>query len=148
MPDGEKLQDLAKVGNSSLCLYLSATLSEKVARELIEGGRSPDTPVAIVQYASIPGRQRIVRCSLETLADEMKKAGIRAQAMLLIGPALDPSIREKVGAFDSRLYARDFSHRSRKAGSGQLESTPRNADSDFKNTLNRSNTTQNKGMES
>ena len=137
MPDGEKLRDLAKVGNSSLCLYLSATLTDKVARELIDGGRSPDTPVAVVQYASIESRQRVLRCTLETLAQEMKEAGIRAQAMLLIGPALDPSIRSQIGAFDSRLYARDFSHRYRKAGDGESESTPRNIDKDLQNTLNR-----------
>jgi precorrin-4/cobalt-precorrin-4 C11-methyltransferase len=148
MPDGEKLADLAKVGNSSLCLYLSATLTDKVARELIKGGRSPSTPVAVVQYASIEGRQKIVRCTLETLAAEMRSEGIRAQAMLLVGPALDPTIREKVGQFDSRLYARDFSHRFRKAGDDQTESTPRNSDGDLKNTLNRTNTKNNKGMES
>ena len=125
MPDGEKLADLAKLGNASLCLYLSATLTDKVARELIDNGRSPDTPVAVVQYASMSEKQRVVRCTLETLATEMRNAGIRAQAMLLIGPALDPQIRTQVGMFDSRLYARDFSHRFRKAGNEDSESVPR-----------------------
>jgi precorrin-4/cobalt-precorrin-4 C11-methyltransferase len=125
MPEGERLSDLAKLGNSSLCLYLSATLTDKVARELIENGRSPDTPVAVVQYASMEKKQRVVRCTLETLAEKMRKAGIRAQAMLLIGPALDPKIRTQVGKFDSRLYARDFSHRFRKAGDEDKESVPR-----------------------
>ena len=125
MPDGEKLADLAKLGNASLCLYLSATLTNKVARELIDNGRKPETPVAVVQYASMSQKQRIVRCTLETLAAEMSKAGIRAQAMLLIGPALDPEIRTQVGKFDSRLYSRDFSHRFRKAGSEEEESVPR-----------------------
>ena len=125
MPDGEKLSDLAALGNASLCLYLSATLTDKVARELIDGGRHPDTPVAVVQYASMAGKQQIVRCTLGTLAEEMRAAKIRAQAMLLIGPALDPKIGEQVGRFDSRLYARDFSHRFRKAGDEATESQPR-----------------------
>ena len=125
MPDGEKLADLAKLGNASLCLYLSATLTNKVARELIDNGRSPQTPVAVVQYASMQQKQRIVRCTLETLATEMSKAGIRAQAMLLIGPALDPEIRTQIGKFDSKLYSRDFSHRFRKAGNEEKESVPR-----------------------
>ena len=125
MPDGEKLADLAKLGNASLCLYLSATLTDKVARELMDNGRSPDTPVAVVQYASMSQKQRVVRCTLETLADEMRSAGIRAQAMLLVGPALDPEIRTQIGKFDSRLYARDFSHRFRKKGSEGRESVPR-----------------------
>ena len=41
--------------------------------------------------------------------------------MLLVGPALDPEIGEQVGRFDSRLYARDFSHRFRKAGDDEQE---------------------------
>jgi hypothetical protein len=73
------------------------------------------------------GRERIIRCTLATLDDEMRAAGIRAQAMLLIGPTLDPDIRTQVGRFDSRLYARDFSHRFRKAGDGERESQPREA---------------------
>ncbi len=125
MPDGEKLADLARLGQSSLCLYLSATLTDKVARELMDAGRPPDTPVAVVQYASMTKKQRVLRCTLATLADEMRAARIRAQAMLLIGPALDPEIGTQVGAFDSRLYARDFSHRFRKAGDANRPSEPR-----------------------
>ena len=125
MPDGEKLQDLARLGNATLCLYLSATLTDKVARELIAGGRSPSTPVAVVQYASMKHKERILRCTLEELGERMRQAGIRAQAMLLIGPALDPTNKDQVGRFDSQLYARDFSHRFRKAGSEGAPSQPR-----------------------
>ena len=125
MPDGEKLADLGRLGGATLCLYLSATLTEKVSRELIEAGRAPDTPVVIVQYASMSEKQRIVRCRLDELHTAARDAGVRAQAMLLIGPALDVSHKDKVGAFDSRLYAADFSHRFRRKATGDTPSEPR-----------------------
>ena len=125
MPAGEKLADLAALGNATLCLYLSASLTDKVARELIAGGRAPQTPVAVVQYASMADKERVVRCTLATLADAMRAAGIRAQAMILVGAAVDPSHADAIGRFDSQLYARGFSHRFRKAGDDARPSQPR-----------------------
>ena len=114
MPPGEDLADLAKLGNATLCLYLSATLMDKVARELIAGGRLPETPVAVVQHATLP-TQRVLRGTLATIADQVREARVRDQAMVLVGPALDPTLNSQVGAHESRLYATDFSHRFRRA---------------------------------
>lgn len=115
MPPGEDLADLARLGNATLCLYLSATLVEKVARELVAAGRSEDTPVAVVQHATLP-TQRILRGTLSTIAAQVREGKVRDQAMILVGPALDPLINAQIGAHDSRLYAADFSHRFRRAG--------------------------------
>lgn len=111
MPDGEKLADLA--GHGTLCLYLSATLTDKLARELVAAGMPTHTPVAVVQYASMP-TQRIVRGTLETIAGLVRDARMREQAMVLVGPALDPELLTR-GGHESRLYAADFSHRFRRA---------------------------------
>ena len=111
MPDGEKLADLA--GHGTLCLYLSATLTDKLARELVGAGMPETTPVAIVQYASMPN-QRILRGTLATIAAQVREARMREQAMVLVGPALDPALRTQ-GGHESRLYASDFSHRFRRA---------------------------------
>ena len=111
MPDGEKLADLA--GHGTLCLYLSATLTDKLARELVGAGMPGTTPVAIVQYASMHN-QRILRGTLATIAAQVREARMREQAMVLVGPALDPALRTQ-GGHESRLYASDFSHRFRKA---------------------------------
>jgi precorrin-4/cobalt-precorrin-4 C11-methyltransferase len=111
MPKGEKLADLA--GHGTLCLYLSATLTDKLARELVAAGLPETTPVAVVQYATMPG-QRILRGALATIAGQVREARMREQAMVLVGPALDPELRAK-GGHESRLYASDFSHRFRRA---------------------------------
>lgn len=114
MPPGEDLAALARLGNATLCLYLSATLVDTVARELVAAGRAPETPVAVVQHATLP-TQRVLRGTLATIAGQVREARVRDQAMVLVGPALDPTLRQRRGAHESRLYAADFSHRFRRA---------------------------------
>jgi precorrin-4/cobalt-precorrin-4 C11-methyltransferase len=62
----------------------------------------------------MPG-QRILRGTLATIAEQVREARMREQAMILVGPALDPALKDQVGAHESRLYASDFSHRFRRA---------------------------------
>lgn len=112
MPTGEALGDLAHHG--TLCLYLSATLTDTITRDLVAAGVDPHTPCAVVQHASMP-HQRILRCTVGTLAEVVREARVREQAMILIGPALDPDLKNHPGAHESRLYASDFSHRFRRA---------------------------------
>ena len=111
MPEGEKLKDLA--GHGTLALYLSATLTDKLATELIAAGLPATTPVAVVQHASLP-QQSVLRGTLATVAEQVREARMREQAMVLIGPALDPALNHTPG-HESRLYASDFSHRFRRA---------------------------------
>ncbi|WP_134684025.1 precorrin-4 C(11)-methyltransferase [Brevibacillus migulae] len=111
VPEREKLRDLAS-HHCTLALFLSATLTKKVVRELTEAGWSLDTPVAVVQRASWPDQQ-IVRTTLQHLDEEMGKLGIRSHAMILAGWALDPHIHEKT-EYRSKLYDKTFTHGYRK----------------------------------
>lgn len=111
MPAGETLADLA--GHGTLCLYLSAALTDRLARELVAAGLPEATPVAVVQYASMPA-QRVLRGTLGTLAERVRQEKVRDQAVILVGPALDPALKHQ-GGHESRLYASDFSHRFRRA---------------------------------
>ncbi|MFD2368981.1 precorrin-4 C(11)-methyltransferase [Brevibacillus sp. GCM10020057] len=112
VPEREKLRALAE-HHCTLALYLSATLTKKVVRELIEAGWSEDTPVAVVQRASWPD-QFILRTTLKNLDEDMGKNGIRKHAMILAGWALDPNIHEKNEQYRSRLYDKTFTHGYRK----------------------------------
>ena len=62
-------------------------ISEVVA-QLIEGGYDKTTPIAIVQKASWP-EQKIVRGTLETIADIVKENNISRTAMIVFGKSLD-----------------------------------------------------------
>lgn len=106
VPEFEKLRDLAS-HHSTIALFLSATLTKKVMKEFIDAGWSKDTPVIVVYKASWPDEQ-IVRTTVEHLDDDMRKNGIRKQAMILAGWALDENIHDK--NYRSKLYDQSFTH--------------------------------------
>jgi precorrin-4/cobalt-precorrin-4 C11-methyltransferase len=110
VPDAEKLRELAR-HHCTVALFLSATLTKKVVKEFTAGGWQNDTPVAVIYKASWPD-QKIVRTTLERLDEDMKKNGIRKQAMILAGWALDEKIHEK--DYRSKLYDKEFTHGFRK----------------------------------
>lgn len=111
VPEFEKLRDLAK-HHSTIALFLSATLTKKIVKELQDAGWSDDTPIAVVQRATWPD-EKIVRTTLVNLDEDMRKNGIRKHAMILAGWALDPSILEK-DEYRSKLYDKTFTHGFRK----------------------------------
>jgi precorrin-4/cobalt-precorrin-4 C11-methyltransferase len=111
MPSGQRLGELA-CHRATVAVFLSATLIDRVVAEL-SAGYVPETPVAVVANASRPD-QRIVRGTLGDIAAKSKAAGIRAQAMILVGAALDPAIKQRAGERKSRLYDPSFSHGFRK----------------------------------
>jgi precorrin-4/cobalt-precorrin-4 C11-methyltransferase len=111
VPELEKLRDLAS-HHCTIALFLSATLTKKVVKELLDAGWSEKTPVAVVQRATWPD-QLIVRTTLENLDEDMRTNGIRSHAMILAGWALDPNIHEK-DEYRSKLYDKSFTHGFRK----------------------------------
>ena len=106
VPEFERLVDLAK-HHCTIALFLSATLTKKLVKELTEAGWSHDTPVAVVYKASWPD-QKIVRTTLERLDEDMRVNGIRKQAMILAGWALDENIHDQ--NYRSKLYDKTFTH--------------------------------------
>jgi precorrin-4/cobalt-precorrin-4 C11-methyltransferase len=111
VPEFEKLRDLAS-HHCTIALFLSATLTKKVVKELVEAGWSEDTPVAVVQRATWPD-QLIVRTTLANLDRDMQQNGIRSHAMILAGWALDPDIHDQE-QYRSKLYDKEFTHRYRR----------------------------------
>ncbi|NQU37591.1 MAG: uroporphyrinogen-III synthase, partial [Actinobacteria bacterium] len=51
---------------------------------LIEGGKSPETPVAVVRRCTLPD-QTLVRCTLGTVAEVIRQSGIRPPAVTVVG---------------------------------------------------------------
>lgn len=107
MPEKEKLSMLASHG-ATMCIFLSVQMIDKVAAELIEGGYDKTTPVAIVVKASWPD-QRIIRGTLETIADVVAEEGVIRQAMIVVSRVLDTDYEL------SKLYDKGFAHMYRDA---------------------------------
>ena len=105
VPEGEALADLARHG-SSLVIYLSITLIDRVVAELIPA-YGPDTPVVVAYRVSWPD-QRLIRGTLATIADLVKESNIDRQALILVSPALNA--RQGQLQARSKLYDQTFSH--------------------------------------
>jgi uroporphyrinogen III methyltransferase/synthase len=69
----------------TLVLYMGVKRAAEIAERLIASGRSPDEPAAAVERGTQAG-QRTVSATLGTLAEEVATSGVKAPAILLVGP--------------------------------------------------------------
>ena len=107
VPDGEKLRKMASHG-CTMVLFLSTSLLEQAQAELLAGAYEPDTPAAIVFKATWPD-QKVWHCTVGTLAETAREAGVKNTALITIGGFLGD-------AYDrSRLYDPTFTHMFREA---------------------------------
>lgn len=86
VPERENLAALAAHG-ASMVIFLSAGMLESVQSALLRGAYTVDTPAAIVYKATWP-EEKIVRCTVGTLAGSGRQAGIRGTALILAGDFL------------------------------------------------------------
>ncbi len=68
----------------TLVFYMGVGSLERIATRLVEGGRSADEPVAIVERGTLPG-QRTTLATLATVAKRAAEAGVRAPAITVVG---------------------------------------------------------------
>ncbi|SMD06169.1 precorrin-4 C(11)-methyltransferase [Sporomusa malonica] len=107
VPEKEKLAKLAS-HEATMCIFLSVHMLDNVVKELVDGGYTYETPVAIVQKASWPD-QKIFRGTLATIAQIARENSIDRTAMIVVGKVLSTDYAL------SRLYAPEFGHMFRQA---------------------------------
>lgn len=83
VPEKESIASLAKHG-ATMVLFLSTSLTEKLQRELIEGGYPEDTPAAVVYKATWPD-ERIFRCTVGTLHETVAGNGLKKTSLIIVG---------------------------------------------------------------
>ena len=94
---------LARAGGT-LVLYMGVSRLAKIATALIEGGRSPNTAAAVIEWGTYP-RQRTVTATLESLAEVAAREKIIAPSIAIVGDVV--KLREEMGWFDRRpLFGR------------------------------------------
>lgn len=101
MPEKEQLHKLAQ-SQSTMCIYLSASIVEKVQEELLQA-YPPETPVAAC-YKLTWKEEKIYRGVLKDLARIVRDNHLTLTTLLVVGEAID----NRKGL--SRLYASDFTH--------------------------------------
>jgi uroporphyrinogen III methyltransferase/synthase len=72
---------------------------EEIARRLTENGRAADTPVAVVEWGTLP-RQRVVTGTLATIAADVRDAGVGSPAVTVVGEVA--RLRQSLRWFDTR----------------------------------------------
>jgi uroporphyrin-III C-methyltransferase/precorrin-2 dehydrogenase/sirohydrochlorin ferrochelatase len=72
----------------TLVMLMAMDRLDRIATALIEHGRDPQTPVAVVHRASLPD-QRVVRARLGSIAARAAAAGVGAPAVVVIGPVVE-----------------------------------------------------------
>ena len=112
MPEGEDLEALA-AHHCTLCIYLSITLLHEVQSALRSAGWREDAPMLVVQKASWPGQEKIVRGTLADIKQKCQAEKIGSQAMIVASPTLGAAKWEDLAR--SKLYDPTFTHRFRKA---------------------------------
>lgn len=68
----------------TLVLLMAVERIDRFARVLIDGGRDPASPTAVIADGTMPG-QRTVRTTLATVASDLTAAGVRPPAVIVIG---------------------------------------------------------------
>lgn len=107
VPEKESIRSLA-VHQATMVLFLSTSLTEKLQKELIEGGYPKDTPVAVV-YKATWDDEKILRCNIETLHETVTKNGLKKTALIIVGNCMgDKYLR-------SMLYSPNFTTEYREA---------------------------------
>ncbi|HEY3995856.1 MAG TPA: SAM-dependent methyltransferase, partial [Mycobacterium sp.] len=98
MPPGEDLVTLARSG-ATLVLHLAAAQIDTIVPQLLEGGYKPETPSAVVAFATWP-QQKVLRGTLADIAAQTHEANITKTAVIVVGDVLAAE-----GFTDSYLYS-------------------------------------------
>lgn len=108
MPEKEQLHLLAR-SQSTMCIFLSASIVDDVQRELLQE-YPEDTPVAACYHLTWPD-QKIYRGVLKDLAKIVHDNHLTLTTMLVVGEAID----NRQGL--SELYSKHFTHLFRQGDS-------------------------------
>ncbi len=107
VPEKESIVSLAAHG-ATMVLFLSTSLTEKLQKELIEGGYGEDTPAAVVYKATWPD-ERIFHCTVGTLHRTVTENGLKKTSLIIVGGCMGEEYLR------SYLYHPEFTTEFRKA---------------------------------
>lgn len=106
VPESESIEKLA-LHHATMVIFLSIGMIDELSEKLISGGYSENTPAAIVYKASWKD-EKVMRCTVRTLAETARVNNIKKTALITVGDFLgdDYSL--------SKLYDASFTTEYRK----------------------------------
>ncbi|HEY8692610.1 MAG TPA: uroporphyrinogen-III C-methyltransferase [Chloroflexota bacterium] len=81
----------------TLVFLMGMTNLEEVVGRLIDHGRSPETPAAVVRWGTRPNQQTVTAC-LRDLPRSVREAGLKAPAVVVVGEVV--RLREQLNWFE------------------------------------------------
>jgi len=97
-PENGALANLASV--DTLVVLMGAAHLRQIAKDLTSAGRSPETPAAVIRWGTYEGQQTVTG-TLETIAVEAERVGMRAPAVIIVGEVV--RLRERLNWFEQSL---------------------------------------------
>jgi len=88
---------LSKIG--TLIFLMGVKNLPNIVKRLMEEGKSPETPVAVIQWGTLP-KQKTATGTLKNIVEKVKEKGITAPAIIIIGEVV--KLREKFNWFETK----------------------------------------------
>jgi uroporphyrinogen III methyltransferase/synthase len=93
-------------GLGTLIFYMGMSNLKMISEKLIAHGRAADTPVAVIQWATLP-RQKTLIAPLHEIAERVRAAGLEPPAVIIIGEVV--RFREELRWYDNLpLFGKRF----------------------------------------
>ena len=89
----------ALAGIGTLVFLMGVKNLANIARNLVEGGKAPETPAALIRWGTTPGQQTLTG-TLADIAETAKKLGFKPPAIFVVGEVV--ALRPKLDWFESR----------------------------------------------
>jgi len=86
-------------GIGTLVFFMGVKNLPNITRSLIDNGKSPDTPVALIRWGTTPAQQT-VSGTLETIVEKARTAGLKAPAIIVVGDVVN--LRQSLKWFEDR----------------------------------------------
>jgi uroporphyrinogen III methyltransferase/synthase len=117
-------------GGGTLAFYMGIGNLPAIVDNLVRGGRSADTPVAVIRCGTLP-TQQVVEGTLSTIVGRVRDAGLKPPAITLVGEVVRlrrdlqwfetlPLFGKTVVVTRSRTHASDFAQQLRERGARVL----------------------------
>jgi uroporphyrinogen III methyltransferase/synthase len=86
-------------GIGTLVFFMGVKNLPDITQKLIANGKSPDTPVALIRWGTAPAQQTVTG-TLDNITERVKKAGLKAPAIIVVGEVVD--LRKTLKWFETR----------------------------------------------
>ena len=111
--------DKLATGAGTLVFLMGVANLPRIVERLMEHGRAPDTPVAVIRSGTVP-EQKTIKGTLKDIARLSRESGITPPAIIVVGDVIH--LREKLNWFERRplFEKRIVVTRAREQASGFL----------------------------